>query len=316
MLVLNSEYHTALGRLVSHPGAIQVNCTEGSVFLGGWILADEVDDVTDAVRSMRGVKEISTFFNTTDHPEHISALQGGRRRSCAPWFLRESWAPTGRVLAGCVGGGLMLYGAIHRKFIGKAAAVNGAFLLTRSIFNAPLKYVAGVEPGPGIRIQKTISIHATPAELYEFWKNPENYPKVFGHVDQVTREQENLFRWQVAGPAGIPITWTGRITRQVPDKIVEWWSSPESTVVNHGTVHLEPEDGGRTRVHVEMSYTPPAGLLGHAAATLLGLDPKKAMDEDFVRLKSLFELGKTTTHGREVLKSELELPKASAEHVA
>ena len=79
--VLEQRIRTALGRVVSHSGAIEVNCTEGLVFLGGWVLADELDDVNSAVRSVRGVKELSTFFNTTDHPEHISALQGGRRRS-------------------------------------------------------------------------------------------------------------------------------------------------------------------------------------------------------------------------------------------
>jgi uncharacterized membrane protein len=49
-----------------------------------------------------------------------------------------------------------------------------------------------------------------------------------------------------------------------------------------------------------MAYQPPAGALGHAIARLLGADPKTLLDEDFVRLKSLFEKGKTRTHGRVV----------------
>jgi osmotically-inducible protein OsmY len=77
-VVLEQRIRTALGRAVSHPGAIEVNCTEGSVFLGGWILADEIDELNSVVRSVRGVRELSTFLNTTDHPEHISALQAGR----------------------------------------------------------------------------------------------------------------------------------------------------------------------------------------------------------------------------------------------
>lgn len=40
------------------------------------------------------------------------------------------------------------------------------------------------------------SRECTPSELYEFWTNPENYPKVFAHVNQVTRERNGLFRWQ------------------------------------------------------------------------------------------------------------------------
>jgi uncharacterized membrane protein len=310
-VVLEQRIRTALGRATSHPGAMEVNCTEGSVFLGGWVLANEVDDVNSAVRSVRGVKELSAFLNTTDHPEHISALQAGRPRRHLPGLLQEGWSPTLRTLIGCAGAGLMLYGAIHRKSIGKAAALNGAILLTRSVLNTPLRRIVGADHTLGLHIQKTVSINAKPSELYEFWKNPENYPKVFAHVNQVTREADELFRWEVPGPAGVPITWTGRITRQIPDKFIEWWSTPESTIENHGVVHFEAQKDGRTRVHIEMSYNPPAGLLGHAVAALLGLDPKTAMDEDFVRLKSLFEYGKTSAHDHEV-----KLAAGSTEQVA
>jgi uncharacterized membrane protein len=310
--VLEQQIRTAIGRAVSHPGAVEVNCTEGSVFLGGWVLVDEVNELNSAVRSVTGVKDLSTFLNTTDHAEHISALQGGVRRRHLPAFLRESWSPTARVFAGCAGAGLMLYGAAHRKSLrGKAAGVNGAILLARSILNAPLKRMIGADQMAGLRIQKTIYVSATPSELYEFWNNPENYPKVFAHVNQVKREKDGLFRWQVSGPAGIRLSWTGRITRQVPEKTIEWWSTPESTIENHGIVHFEAEKDGRTRVQIDMSYNPPAGLLGHAVAALLGLDPKNVMDQDFVRLKSLFEQGKSRVRGHEVMRSELNSANAS-----
>ena len=137
--VLEQRVRTAVGRTVSHPHAVEVNCTGGSVFLGGWVLADEVAELTSTVRAVRGVKELSTFLNTTDHPEHISDLQGGGRRRDLPEFLQQSWSPTARVLAGCAGAGLIVYGATHRKLIGKTLGVNGAILLARSVLNAPLK---------------------------------------------------------------------------------------------------------------------------------------------------------------------------------
>jgi hypothetical protein len=49
-----------------------------------------------------------------------------------------------------------------------------------------------------------------------------------------------------------------------------------------------------------MSYNPPAGAIGHAIATLFGADPKRAMDEDMLRLKSLLEEGKTRADGEPV----------------
>ena len=304
--VLEQRIRTVVGRAVSHPHAVELNCTGGSVFLGGWVLADEIAELTSAVRAVRGVRELSTFLNTTDHPQHISALQGGGRRRRLPDFLQQSWSPTSRVLAGFAGAGLIAYGATHRKLIGKALGVNGAILLARSILNTPLKGMIGADETTGLHIQKTACINATAVDLYEFWKNPGNYPKVFAHVKQITPEPNGIFLWHVSGPAGIPLSWRGRIARLVPEKRIEWWSLPDSIIENHGVIHLEAQKDGRTRVHIDMNYNPPAGLIGHAVAALLGLDPKSALDQDMVQLKSLLEQGKTRVGGHEVTKSELE----------
>jgi uncharacterized membrane protein len=314
--ILKQRIRTALGRVLSHPKAVQVSCTTGKVYLAGWVFTDEVDPLNQTVRAISGVKEVLTFVNTTDHPEHVVALQGGRKRQSFFKVLQESWSPTLRVLAGCAGSGLLLYGAKNRKSIGKAAVVNGALLLARSILNAPVSRILGADQTIGLHIQKTISVNASPKDLYEFWKNPENYPKMFGHVNRVTAENGGTFRWQVPGPGGIPVSWTGRIVEKVPDKLVQWCSTPDSTVANRGVVRLEPQKDGRTRMHVQMSYTPPAGFLGHAVASLLGLDPKTAMDEDFLRLKSLFEVGKTRVHGHEVDQAGLKTSPGSSGQVA
>jgi uncharacterized membrane protein len=44
-----------------------------------------------------------------------------------------------------------------------------------------------------------------------------------------------------------------------------------------------------------MAYLPPAGVVGHAVAQLFGVDPRQAMHEDLIRLKTLLEEGKTST---------------------
>jgi uncharacterized membrane protein len=54
-----------------------------------------------------------------------------------------------------------------------------------------------------------------------------------------------------------------------------------------------------------MVYNPPAGVMGHAAASLLGSNPKQAMDEDLVRFKSLLEQGKTTAEGATVTRERV-----------
>jgi hypothetical protein len=70
-------------------------------------------------------------------------------------------------------------------------------------------------------------------------------------------------------------------------------------------VRFQPTPEGETEIEVQMSYNPPAGAVGHAVATLFGADPKRAMDEDLVRLKSLLEEGKTRADGEPIRLEEV-----------
>jgi uncharacterized membrane protein len=91
------------------------------------------------------------------------------------------------------------------------------------------------------------------------------------------------------------------VTKRVPARLLAWKSVESEPVQSAGIVRFDPNNQGGTRVTVRLAYNPPAGSIGHAVASLLGADPKQAMDEDLVRLKSLLETGKTTTEGQSVL---------------
>ena len=309
--VLEQRVHTALGGVVSNPRSVEVSAKAGSVFLTGWIMAEEADDVDKAVASVEGVKDFTSYLHMTERPEHIPALQGGGPRGDLPEFLHQQWSPTSRVLAGCAGLGLALYGTRRWGSIKNFATAAGAVLLARSVLNRPWAAVAGTDPSMGIRIQKTIFIAANSAELYQFWNNPENYPKAFPHVRDVTRLEDDIYQWQLLGLAGTPLKWTGSIVRRIPEKLIEWRSLPGSAVENHGVIRLDPGKDGQTRIQIQMSYRPPAGLLGHTFAALLGFDPKSLLDHDFIPLKALFETGAASVHGRKVTKSDLASPAAS-----
>jgi hypothetical protein len=56
-----------------------------------------------------------------------------------------------------------------------------------------------------------------------------------------------------------------------------------------GVVRFQPNANGSTTVHIHMSYNQPAGAIGHALATVLGADPKKKMDDDLMRMKTMIE---------------------------
>jgi len=126
------------------------------------------------------------------------------------------------------------------------------------------------------------------------------------HLREVRRIGEGLSHWVAEGPAGTTFEWDAITTEEIPGQLIAWKSVEGATVGNAGVVKFLPNEQGGTRIDVRMTYAPPAGALGHVVASLLGVDPKHAMDEDLVRFKSLIEDGRTSAHGRVVRREELE----------
>ena len=93
--------------------------------------------------------------------------------------------------------------------------------------------------------------------------------------------------------------WDAEVTRTDPGRLISWKTVDNSTVESSGTVRFVP-DGDGTRVDVRLTYNPPFGALGHVVAALLGGDPKRQLDDDLLRLKSLLERGKASGHEERV----------------
>ncbi|HEV8577796.1 MAG TPA: BON domain-containing protein [Thermoanaerobaculia bacterium] len=79
--ILRDRVRSKIGRLVSHPSAIEVAAQDGCVVLSGPVLASEVDPLLSAVNSVKGVCGVENRLDVHEQPGNISALQGeGRRR--------------------------------------------------------------------------------------------------------------------------------------------------------------------------------------------------------------------------------------------
>lgn len=306
--VVEQRVRSKMGRYVSHPRAIDVTVNQGHVTLTGPILAHEADGLLAALRAVPGVKSVNNQLETHQQAGNISALQGGRVRPGERFALfQENWSPTTRFLVGGSGGALALYGAMRQGAIGTALSALGFGLVARTLANLPTRRMFGVEAGRrAIDIQKTININAPVEEVFAYWSNFENFPHFMSHVHEVRDLGNDRSRWTVDGPAGIPVSWEATITRYIPNRLLAWRSEPGSTVANAGIVRLSPNPNGGTQVNVQMSYNPPAGALGHAVAAFFGSDPKRTMNEDLMRLKSLLEQGETTAGGRTVTRDQME----------
>lgn len=201
------------------------------------------------------------------------------------------------LLAG--GGGLLtLYGRLRGGIIGSALSMGGLGLAARGVTNTDFRRLFGYGGvKDAVQITKSINIDASPEELYRFWQNFENFPRFMSNVKEIRRLSGDVSHWVVEGPAGTTVEWDALTTEQEPNQRISWESTSDSTVKSMGSVRFDPNNRGGTRVTVQMSYTPPAGAVGHAVASLFGKNPKQQMNEDLMHLKSLMETGKTTTQG-------------------
>jgi uncharacterized membrane protein len=305
--VLEARVRSKIGRVVSHPHSIVVTASGGVVTLAGPVLARDVDDLISCVSKVSGVEDVEDRLEPHDRAGDVPGLQGMGRPSGARFGLGPGdWTPTARLLAGAAGGGLAAIGAKKRGATGTALGIVGVGLVARAVTNFTLERLLGFGPGRrGIDIRKTIRVDAPVDRTFDYWAEISNFPLFLSHVREVRDIGRGRSHWKVIGPAGVPIEWDAVTTAIVPNQLLAWKTTPGQPVRHSGAVRFDEDPRGGTRIDVRMTYRPPAGALGHAVAALFGADPKKALDDDLVRFKSLLETGKTTAHGEEVVAVEV-----------
>ena len=142
--------------------------------------------------------------------------------------------------------------------------------------------------------QPPASLDAPVGEVYAFWSLYENFPRFMSRDYDVRSSDREPMRshWKVAGPAGTTVVFDAEIRSAVPNQRIAWKTLPGSPVAHAGVVRFDAESPGQTRVHIRMTYNPPAGWLGHTVASAFGVDPKSSLDADLARMKTLIETGR------------------------
>jgi uncharacterized membrane protein len=256
-----------------------------------------MDRLVRCARSVRGVKAV---VNRLKCPSGAAAPPP--RAASVP----RPWNPWLRLGAGAAGGALLLYGTRRGGARGLAANLAGSALLARAISNHDLLDIVGACEGAHvIEFEKAVHIQTPVEEVFGFWSDYSKFPRFMSHLKDVRDLGGGKSHWVAEGPAGIPVSWDAELTRSVPKQLLAWRSVPGSVVETEGSVRFEENSHGGTRVSLRMCYKPPAGVLGHYVASLFGADPKREIDEDLVRLKSLIELGRTRAHGARITREAL-----------
>jgi len=305
--VLVARVRSRLGRLVSHPHAIDVLANEGKILVKGNVLQDEFPHLIRGISAVPGVKHVEKQLQVHESAENISSLQGGRRRESRSELSQQNWTPALRIAAGVLGGTLISYASRKNGFVAVAGGIAGAGLLGRAVCNRQFRDLVGVGHGArAVEFDKTIHIQAPVEEVFRYFSDYEKLPRFMTHLKEVRDLGNGRYHWVAEGPGGISMSWDAEVTQSIPNKLLAWRSASGSRVDTEGVVRFDQTSNGGTRLSIRMWYKPPAGVLGHYVAALFGADPKSEIDDDMVRLKSLVELGKTRAHGVRVDRESLQ----------
>jgi uncharacterized membrane protein len=210
----------------------------------------------------------------------ISLAGGGLLAACG-----LSRGNLGGLVLGAIGAGLVYRGWTGHCDVYQALGMN----------SAQLREGTAIPSGQGIKVEESVTIHRPAEELFRYWKQLDNLPRVMRHLVSVTPLGPRRSKWVAQGLTG-EVEWEADILEERENELISWKSTADSQVATAGSVRFRSAPGERgTEVQVVLSYNPPAGSAGHALAWLAGRDPARQIREDLQAFKRLMEAGTTPT---------------------
>ncbi len=206
--------------------------------------------------------------------------------------------------ASLIGGSAMvLFGLQQRSLRGVLTAIAGGSLAYHGAQGEKsLPDVVGEAVGINkvIRVEKTVTINKSAAELYDYWHNFEQLPTFMKHIKAVKTLDLRRSHWVANAPLGQQLEWDADLIDDRPNELIAWASVEGATVEHSGFVRFKPAPVDRgTEVKVVMEYNPPGGVLGTAVAKLFGEEPEQQIGDELNRFKMLMETGElATTEGQ------------------
>jgi uncharacterized membrane protein len=216
---------------------------------------------------------------------------------------------TERLISGILGGGLLLRSVMRpTKMTSGIAALLGIALLHRATSGYCAAYGAmginsredsdtsslgrpKVRTERAMKIEQSVTINRPQQDLYRFWRQLDNLPKVMSHVRSVQQLDDRRSHWVVDTLPGAPtVEWDAEIINEVENERIGWRTVSGATVEHAGSVAFQPAgDSQGTRVTVTLQYDPPAGPIGAAIAGIFGQDPRQKIADDLQRFKQTME---------------------------
>ena len=132
-------------------------------------------------------------------------------------------------------------------------------------------------------IAEEIEVAVPVSTAYNQWTQFEEFPQFMNGVDEVRQLDDTLLHW-AATVAGKHAEWDAKIIEQEPDRRIAWESVDGKHI--RGTVNFEEAGPSRSRVRLQMAYTPES--VGEKVGSKVGLD-KRRIRGDLQRFRELIE---------------------------
>ena len=156
----------------------------------------------------------------------------------------------------------------------------------------PAGRAATVRASRSVKIEHSVTVKRPVEDVYAFWRNPSNLPRIIDFVEGVEMASDTRARWRVRGPAGKAIEWDAEIINDIPNELLAWKSVAGADIPNAGSLHFRGAPNGRsTELRLIFEYEPPGGHLGAWIAKLVKENPDAQLHDAMRRYKQLAETG-------------------------
>jgi len=269
----------ALGWFSLGLGLAQIAAPES---VARWIGVSEDDENLALMRTV-GLREITSGFGILSRPRPSGWLWSRVAGDVMDLALLSSALKSDRTERGRVS-------AATAAVVGITAL---DLLASEQVSRGSAAAMGGTAIGPGAdEVVKSLTINRPAEELYQFWREYSNLPRIMYYLESVEMRGDRQSHWRAKLPGGMTVEWDAETVEDRPNELIAWRSLEGSQVQTSGRVRFVPAPGRQgTEVRVAMQYRPPGGPVGAAFAKLFGGVPDQMVLEDLRRFKQLMETG-------------------------
>lgn len=129
------------------------------------------------------------------------------------------------------------------------------------------------------------------AEVFAFFKDFENFPRVTDGLKCVVDYQDGRSHWEAYTNSDQVVSWDAVVTKYVPNVVIAWRSLPGSVVDMAGLIRFTPLSPTRTHLEMDITYARASGdeRLKDALHAFVAAKPARRLEETLRRTRLYLE---------------------------